>query len=142
MNHIGIIKMCILLIIQLKLFLVNLLPLNINNVTRLQRYRPKRWAYYEIHKVVELKDIVVLEHRHCDERYLRYDMVCFEVFPCLSSCIFVAQLCDYEKLVQQVGHLMLHDIPVNNHQDAVNFVREKTMKLSQDSNMSLPLSGV
>ncbi|KAK4475709.1 hypothetical protein MN116_000974 [Schistosoma mekongi] len=132
----------ILLIIQLELFIVNLLPLNINNVTRLQRYRPKRWAYYEIHKCGRIKGYSCLEHRHCYERYQRYDMVCFEVFPCLSSCIFIAQLYDYEKLVQQVEHLMLHDIPVNNHQDAVNFVREKTKKLAQDSNMSLPLSGV
>ncbi|CAH8608913.1 hypothetical protein MS3_00002929 [Schistosoma haematobium] len=131
----------VFLIIHLELFIVDLLPIHTNNIT-IQRYRPKRWAYYEIHKCGRIKGYSCLEHRHCYERYLRHDMVCFEVYPCLSSCIFIAQLYDYEKFAQQVERLMIKGIPVNNHDDAVNFVREKTKKLAKDLNMSLPLGGI
>ncbi|CAH8614720.1 unnamed protein product [Heterobilharzia americana] len=129
----------VLFTIQLGVISVNLLPTSTD--IALGRYRPKRWAYYEIHKCGEIKGYSCLEHRHCHERYLRKDMVCFEVYPCLSSCIFIAQLYDYEKLAEQVEQLMLRGIPVNNHDDAVNFVREKTKKLARELNMSLPLGG-
>ncbi|KAK4475708.1 hypothetical protein MN116_000973 [Schistosoma mekongi] len=103
------------------------------------RHRSKRWAYYEIHKCGRIKGYSCLEHRHCYERYLRYDMVCFEVHPCLSSCIFIAQLQDIEKLNEQIKKLLLDDIPVNDHNDPINYVREQTAKLTKESNLTLPL---
>ncbi|VDO68452.1 unnamed protein product [Schistosoma mattheei] len=81
------------------------------------RHRTKRWAFYEIHKCGRIKGYSCLEHRHCYERYLRRDMVCFEVYPCLSS----------------------YGIPVNNHNDPINYVREQTAKLLKELNLTLPL---
>ncbi|CAH8868631.1 unnamed protein product [Trichobilharzia szidati] len=129
-------RLGVILIVYLGLVSVNLFPTNTDLTLR---YRSKRWAYYEVHKCGRIKGYSCLEHRHCYERYLRRDMVCFEVYPCLSSCIFIAQLYDYEKLTKQIERLMLNGESVNNRDDAVNFVREKTKKLASELNLSLPL---
>ncbi|CAH8635831.1 unnamed protein product [Schistosoma curassoni] len=129
---------CLLLSVKLQLHIVNLHPTILADGSII-RHRTKRWAFYEIHKCGRIKGYSCLEHRHCYERYLRRDMVCFEVYPCLSSCIFIAQLHDAEKLNEQIKKLLLDGIPVNNHNDPINYVREQTAKLLKELNLTLPL---
>ncbi|CAI2733914.1 unnamed protein product [Schistosoma spindalis] len=128
----------LLLSVKLQLHIVNLHPTILADGSII-RHRTKRWAFYEIHKCGRIKGYSCLEHRHCYERYLRRDMVCFEVYPCLSSCIFIAQLHDAEKLNEQIKKLLLDGIPVNNHNDPINYVREQTAKLLKELNLTLPL---
>ncbi|CAL8085068.1 unnamed protein product [Calicophoron daubneyi] len=85
--------------------------------------RPKRWALSEIHRCGPVKGYSCMKTSDCYKRYGRRDMVCFEVYPCLSSCIFIAQLLDYKKLMEQVKTLMLEGKPVNTHPDPVGYVR-------------------
>ncbi|CAH8636603.1 unnamed protein product [Schistosoma margrebowiei] len=129
---------CLLLSVKLQLHTVDLHPTILADGSII-RHRTKRWAFYEIHKCGRIKGYSCLEHRHCYERYLRHDMVCFEVYPCLSSCIFIAQLHDAEKLNEQIKKLLLDGIPVNNHNDPINYVREQTAKLLKELNLTLPL---
>ncbi|VDP97126.1 unnamed protein product [Trichobilharzia regenti] len=42
-------------------------------------------------------------------------------------------------MTKQIERLMLNGESVNNRDDAVNFVREKTKKLASELNLSLPL---
>ncbi|VDP49659.1 unnamed protein product [Schistosoma margrebowiei] len=128
----------LLLSVKLQLHTVDLHPTILADGSII-RHRTKRWAFYEIHKCGRIKGYSCLEHRHCYERYLRRDMVCFEVYPCLSSCIFIAQLHDAEKLNEQIKKLLLDGIPVNNHNDPINYVREQTAKLLKELNLTLPL---
>ncbi|CAH8614732.1 unnamed protein product [Heterobilharzia americana] len=130
--------LCVLISINYELDFVNLHPTSSTN-GNIIHHRNKRWAYYEIHKCGRIKGYSCLEHRHCHERYLRRDMVCFEVYPCLSSCIFIAQLQDAEKLNEQIKKLLLDGIPVNDHNDPIKYVREQTEKLSKELNLTLPL---
>ncbi|CAH8591266.1 unnamed protein product [Schistosoma turkestanicum] len=130
---------CLIISVKLQLYIVNLHPTSIVN-ENIIRHKTKRWAYYEIHKCGRIKGYSCLEHRHCYERYLRHDMVCFEVYPCLSSCIFIAQLHDAEKLNEQIKKLLLDGVPVNDHNDPINYVREQTAKLSKELNLTLSSS--
>ncbi|CAH8868637.1 unnamed protein product [Trichobilharzia szidati] len=130
--------LCIILSVNHELYLVNLHPTTSTD-GGIIRHRTKRWAHYEVHKCGRIKGYSCLEHRHCYERYLRHDMVCFEVYPCLSSCIFTAQLQDPEKLNEQIRKLLLDDVSVNDRNDSINYVREQTKKLAKELNLTLPM---
>ncbi|CAH8499672.1 unnamed protein product [Dicrocoelium dendriticum] len=88
--------------------------------------RPKRWSLTEIHRCGPIKGYSCMDHETCRRRYLRKDMVCLEVYPCLSSCIFAAQLLDLERLKSQVHRLMFEGIPVNTHEDPIGYIRNIT----------------
>ncbi|CAH8499687.1 unnamed protein product [Dicrocoelium dendriticum] len=94
--------------------------------------RPKRWSLTEIHRCGPIKGYSCQNSKTCQERYQREDMLCFEVYPCLSSCIFAAQLLDLSRFRSQVEKLMFEGIPVNTHEDPINYVRNLTRILKRE----------
>ncbi|KAF7260200.1 hypothetical protein EG68_03099 [Paragonimus skrjabini miyazakii] len=96
--------------------------------------RIKRWAYHEIHRCGPIKGYSCMDHELCHKRYGRTDLICYEVYPCLSSCIFIAQLLNPQRLKEQIRRLMYEGIPVNNHPDPVGFVRNMTAQQPENEN--------
>ncbi|GAA52890.1 hypothetical protein CSKR_104772 [Clonorchis sinensis] len=99
------------------------------NASKLQR--PKRWAWHEIQKCGKIQGYSCMNHSMCQEKYGREDMMCFEVYPCLSSCIFAAQLMNMELLKQHIKQVVYDGIPLNTHPDPVGYIRSMNQKTGQ-----------
>ncbi|KAA0184097.1 hypothetical protein FBUS_05336 [Fasciolopsis buskii] len=75
--------------------------------------RSRRWSLSEIQRCGPVKGYSCRTHQDCRERYKSNRVVCFEVYPCLSSCIRVGQLLDMPKLMKQVRALLVNGTVVN-----------------------------
>ncbi|TGZ62323.1 hypothetical protein CRM22_007506 [Opisthorchis felineus] len=102
------------------------------NASKLQR--PKRWAWHEIQKCGKIQGYSCMNHSMCQQKYGREDMMCFEVYPCLSSCIFAAQLMNMELLKQHIKQVVYDGIPLNTHPDPVGYIRSMNQKTGKTGN--------
>ncbi|THD26243.1 hypothetical protein D915_003063 [Fasciola hepatica] len=103
---------CVFLIVILSSFLLNSSQIRMS-VTTEDHFRSKRWSLTEIQRCGPVKGYSCRTHQDCRERYKSNRVVCFEVYPCLSSCIRVGQLLDMPKLLKQVMALLVNGTVVN-----------------------------